>query len=312
MGKIKLEIVIPARNAGAYISETIESLQQQGLSNWLAYVVDDGSKDDTCKCLDTINDSRISILHTDGLGAPLARNLGLQQVSSSYVMFLDADDRLRPDALMRLYLALEESESAVLAYGNEMLIDSTGRSFNKQFAGTAERPSGQVLEKILSHCFIPTTGAALLRTALVKRVQGFTADLPASQDWDLWCRMALHGSFIHVDGEPVIDYRIHEEAMSRNLQPERYTMANEAVFSHPEIIARLPGKTLARLKALREASNFYNAAKEALRKKERRAARAWILESLIRNPVNTRAYVLGMCAFTGWMPRSVGRRIGIR
>ena len=104
--------------------------------------------------------------------------------------------------------------------------------------------------------------------------------------------MAILGAFTFVGGEPVLDYRIHPEGMSRGIDPERYTEANEAVFGNGHIQARLDARTLRRLRG------------------DWQRARHWALGSLSRDAHNPRAVMLLLCALAGRAPTWVTRRLG--
>lgn len=310
-GSVLIDIVIPARDARDFLGATLQSLLAQSFERWRAWVVDDGSVDGTAQCVGDAGDARVNLLRTPGIGAPGARNTGLGRAAAPYVMFLDADDCLRPDALERLLPPLEADPSTVLAYGREDLISPAGERVDRPFARPRRRcPSGEVLERILAECFIPTTGAALLRTDVVRQLGGFRIGLPASQDWELWCRMALRGTFSFVGQEPVIDYRIHPQAMSRSVAPERYLEANDAVFENSDIRARLGSRGLLRLRRKREARNHYNAAKEAVRQANWVQARRWALGSLLRDAHNPRAMLILVCALAGRAPAWMMHRLG--
>lgn len=308
-----IDVIIPARNASRFIGNALDSLKKQTLKDWRVFVVDDGSTDDTRARVLAETDTRIHCLHTPGVGAPLARNEGLQHADRPYALFLDADDMLEPTALERLCAKLVADPLSVLAYGAEMLVAADGTPFREGMQRDKQGyPSGQVLEIILTRCFIPTPGAALIRAQRVRDVGGFTPGLPAAQDWELWCRLALNGDFAYVGGDPVIRYRMHGDAMTANLTPDRYEPANEAVFNHPEIRRRLPNDRIIQLRRQREAQDYYNSAKEAFRRDDWRAARTWAWESLRRNPRNTRTWAIAVFAWLSWAPNSVSCRLGKR
>ena len=307
-----MEVVIPARDAGAFIGETLDSLRSSSFQAWKAWVVDDGSRDHTAAIAENTGDPRVALLKSTGIGAPGARNRGLDEVRADFVLFLDADDRLPASSLQRLYTTLCEHPASVLSYGRETLISDSGSPFG--FPAPVARgryPSGNVLSTILADCFIPTPGAALLRTSAVRELGGFTPGLPASQDWELWCRMAMLGEFSYVGATPIIAHRIPAAALSRVASPERYQAANRAVFSHPGIRGRFTAEELAGLKRRREARNYHNSAKEALRRTDWQAALAWSRGSLVRQPWNPRAIVIGCCALLRYVPPFVRQRLGI-
>ncbi|WES65002.1 glycosyltransferase family 2 protein [Microbacter sp. GSS18] len=114
-------VVVPGFDVEEYAGEAIASLEAQTFRAWTAILVDDASSDATGAVFDdaAARDPRFRVVHLDrrlGLGA--ARNAGLDLVTTSLVGFLDADDRLRPDALDALVrtITASGSEVAVGAY----------------------------------------------------------------------------------------------------------------------------------------------------------------------------------------------------
>ena len=93
---------MPARNAASHIREAIASVLAQGLDVDALIVVDDGSSDATAAIVRTFGDSRIRLVANDGSGVSAARNAGARAATGEWLMFLDADDRLRPGAIAAL------------------------------------------------------------------------------------------------------------------------------------------------------------------------------------------------------------------
>ena len=120
-------IVIPAFNAEAYISEAIQSVLAQSVSNWELIVIDDGSRDGTIQTISEFKDLRIRVVQQENAGAGAARNRGIEESCGRIICFLDADDRLCPDALKRLVVALEANPHACLAYGEPIVMDASGQ-----------------------------------------------------------------------------------------------------------------------------------------------------------------------------------------
>ncbi|WP_431795456.1 glycosyltransferase family 2 protein [Microbacterium enclense] len=114
MSSPAVTVIVPGRDVAAFAAEALGSLRAQTLDTWRAILVDDGSVDDTRRLFaDAASaDPRFLFLAHDeprGLGA--ARNSGLDLVDTPYTAFLDADDRLRPQALERLTSVLDSSGS---------------------------------------------------------------------------------------------------------------------------------------------------------------------------------------------------------
>ncbi|WP_278102001.1 glycosyltransferase family A protein [Microbacterium proteolyticum] len=114
MSSPAITVIVPGRDVAEFAGEALRSLQTQTLERWRAVLVDDGSTDDTRRLFAdaAAADPRFELVEHDeprGLGA--ARNSGLDLVDTPYTAFLDADDRLRPGALERLWTTLESSRS---------------------------------------------------------------------------------------------------------------------------------------------------------------------------------------------------------
>ena len=96
----KISIIIPAYNTEKYIEKCISSALNQTYENIEVVVIDDGSTDRTLdaarECAE--KDHRIVLETQANKGVSAARNHGLDIASGDYVMFLDSDDWLEPDA----------------------------------------------------------------------------------------------------------------------------------------------------------------------------------------------------------------------
>lgn len=94
-----ISVIMPAFNAGTYISEAINSVLKQNHSNWELLIVNDGSTDNTESIIKSIADPRIKYFKKENGGVSSARNLALQNMKGEYFCFLDADDTFPKDAL---------------------------------------------------------------------------------------------------------------------------------------------------------------------------------------------------------------------
>ncbi|WP_063558190.1 glycosyltransferase family 2 protein [Lacticaseibacillus paracasei] len=90
----EVSIIIPAHNAEHFITKCLQSIQQQSFQNFQVLVVDNDSTDRTVeKVLSFVStDKRFRLLSNSALGVSNARNLGLREVQSKFVTFVDADD----------------------------------------------------------------------------------------------------------------------------------------------------------------------------------------------------------------------------
>ncbi len=115
---MKFSIIIPAYNAEKYLGECLKSLEAQTFQDFEIVIVDDGSKDGTGEVADVFATSfhDVCVLHKANEGLILARRDGLSIVHGEYVLFLDADDALRSDALELLAEIVEGHHPDIVQY----------------------------------------------------------------------------------------------------------------------------------------------------------------------------------------------------
>lgn len=106
-----VSIIIPAYNAEAFIERAVLSALRQTYSKIEVIVVDDGSKDATKTITEAIaaKDHRVKLISVENGGVSRARNIGMDNATGEYIMFLDADDELYPDAAEVMRNCLRET-----------------------------------------------------------------------------------------------------------------------------------------------------------------------------------------------------------
>ena len=95
---------MPAHNAAEYISRAMDSIltQQNERYSYELIVIDDGSTDDTAKIVQSYCSKRVTLIHADHCGPGRAREIGLQNATGEYVLFVDADDYVYPQYFERI------------------------------------------------------------------------------------------------------------------------------------------------------------------------------------------------------------------
>src|SRR4051812_42481615 len=126
----RVSVIVPARDAEATLGETLASLRAQALADLEAIVVDDASADGTRALVAAAaaEDGRFRLLALSAnLGTAGARNAGLREARSRWVLFLDADDWVGPDHLASLVAAAEADPGADGALGGYRHASADGR-----------------------------------------------------------------------------------------------------------------------------------------------------------------------------------------
>ena len=96
-----ISIIIPVYNAERYLRFCLESILTQQMRDFEVLVVNDGSRDNSLVICEEYaeRDSRVRVFDKPNGGVSSARNLALDNAQGEYVMFVDADDWVLPDAL---------------------------------------------------------------------------------------------------------------------------------------------------------------------------------------------------------------------
>ena len=103
---VKISVIMPVYNAGAYLAPAIESVLGQTLRDLELIIVDDVSTDGSLDVARgyAARDSRVRVMAMENNGGPgIARNRGIEAARSEYLGFMDSDDLMPPDAFQNLY-----------------------------------------------------------------------------------------------------------------------------------------------------------------------------------------------------------------
>lgn len=120
-----VSIVIPMFNQELNINRTINSCLKQNLKNIEIIIVDDGSNDKSFKIIKqfTAQDSRIKIYQNkENYGTLHARIKGVLNATGEFIIFLDADDELLPEACDKVYFTMKKNKVDFLSFGVKGLI----------------------------------------------------------------------------------------------------------------------------------------------------------------------------------------------
>lgn len=113
-----ISVIVPAYNAGKFISKCICSILKQTYTNFELLIIDDGSEDNTAAiCAHYAQrDARIRYVFQENAGVSAARNHGLRLASGQYIAFVDADDWVDTRYLEELYMAMQGHALAVCGH----------------------------------------------------------------------------------------------------------------------------------------------------------------------------------------------------
>jgi hypothetical protein len=200
----QVSVVIPVWGA-YYVGLLAEAVASVDTCTVPAHII---VVDNACESPLTAPDGCEVVRSEERLSTGAARNLGLSFVKTEYVVFLDADDVLVPDALARLVMGLERRPaSPILVAG---IIDATGapyRRWQRVRAILAGHPRAYAWCNAV-WSITPTQGCAIVRTAAAREAGGY-GDASIGEDGVLGASLAFRGP-VAIDPEPALVYRAHE------------------------------------------------------------------------------------------------------
>lgn len=178
-------VVIPCRNAAAFVQQAVDSVLAQSMRVAQIVVVDDGSTDGTREVLSRLRD-RVTVVTQDAAGGNAARNRGLEALDTKWVQFLDADDWLLPQKI-EYHVELAERTDCDLVYGPVRIQRGTQPVSEERYGPTVAGPAP---EHWLSYG-LTQTGGILWRTQSLRDLGGWNERQPVCQDNELAMRAVL-------------------------------------------------------------------------------------------------------------------------
>jgi glycosyltransferase involved in cell wall biosynthesis len=202
MDMTTVSVVIPCFNHARFVGEAIDSALAQTGGAVEVIVVDDGSTDDSAAIATRYSQARL--LRQPNAGLSRARNAGLQVCNGEVVIFLDADDRLLPNAATSALRAFRRHPLAAMVFGRCELIDTDGRPLPTNLPVVRANHYQELLQR--NYIWMPAM-AAFRRSALVA-VGGFDPKVDASADYDMYLRVS-RTALVGGHDDLVAQYRQH-------------------------------------------------------------------------------------------------------
>lgn len=202
-------VIVPCYNGAAFLEEALRSALAQSYRAVEVVVIDDGSTDSSPEIAQRLP---VRYIRQQNLGLSVARNAGIRESKGSYVVFLDADDRLRPEAIESGLNALATHPDCAITVGDHVFIAADGSHLaNSDKACEVHRH----YEALLKSNFIEMISSVLFRRSVFDEVGGFDTALRVAEDYDLYLRIARVRP-ICCHAVIVAEYRMHGTNMSRN------------------------------------------------------------------------------------------------
>jgi glycosyltransferase involved in cell wall biosynthesis len=203
-------VVIPCYKQAHLLGDALRSCLAQEPLPAEIIVVDDGSPDDVAAAVAALGDPGIRLVRRPNGGLSAARNTGLVASTSPFLVFLDADDTLRPGALSAGLACHAANPGAAFVWGGFQNMDGNGRPYGPL---VARRPHVDPLVALLAGNIVGMHGAVMYRREPLVAAGGFDKALRTVEDWDMYLRLARDHPVAWHD-RIVANYRRYDNSMS--------------------------------------------------------------------------------------------------
>lgn len=188
---MEITIIIPVYNRAEVLMRTLLSVLAQTYRPLHVVLVDNGSTDASLELLQHFKeeheapDFKVTVCAESVRGAAAARNRGLDEAASEWVMFFDSDDEMAPSLVERYAAAIADNPQADIVYTDvEIVSDENGASCIK-YAPRKNMLSGNIFHSYLS------TQRYIVRKATVEAAGRWNPQMLGWNDWELGVRLLL-------------------------------------------------------------------------------------------------------------------------
>lgn len=117
---MKFSFIIPVYNGERYLKKCIDSILEQNFLNTEIIIINDGSTDNTDKIINSAyhSDKRVIYKRIKNSGVSAARNIGIENSTGEYILFVDSDDWIEKDLLIALNNLLEQKNYDLILFNS--------------------------------------------------------------------------------------------------------------------------------------------------------------------------------------------------
>lgn len=210
-----ISVIMPVYNREQYIEAAVESVMKQDYEQFELIIVDDCSLDQTPLIIKELTEKYpgriLSIRHETNTGVAQARNTAIQHSQYDILMMADSDDIQYPTRMRTMYEKLL-STSADIIFNDCEMIDDQGYSLGRYKGYPIDLNTDTVLAKLLERNYFWMSLAMLRKTSSIY----FDKNIPTSEDYELFLRMALEQKRFVICQDVLTYYRIHGNNLSSN------------------------------------------------------------------------------------------------
>ena len=230
-------IVTASYNYGHYIGECLQSVAAQEGVTFEHLIMDAGSKDNTAEVVKEFPNAVFFQEPDKGMSDGI--NKGFRRAKGKWVMWLNADDRLKPGALAVVKDFIARHSTADVIYGNWDFINAEGKFLRRMTLFPFDR---EIL--IQQGCYIGSTACFFRRETTIAEGHLLDVDFNYCMDGEYYARLSGLGKQFRYLPEVIADFRLHGESISQRSigkQDMKNVLRIQQQSAEPRAIRRIYG-----------------------------------------------------------------------
>ena len=229
--KILFSIIIPTYNRENKLKKAIDSVLSQKFKNWEILVIDNYSRDNTKKLVQSYKNKNINFFRIKNYGIiAKSRNFGISKSKGRFIAFLDSDDIWTKEKLYECNKIIKSNPSVKFIYHNMNIKKSSENIYSKkvEYFRALSKPIKNDL--IINGPAFPTS-SVVVDKKIFKKINYFNENkrFIAWEDFDAWIRLACKtNNFKEIN--KILGYLISDKTNTNNAKRQIkniYTFKNE-------------------------------------------------------------------------------------
>ncbi|MCX8009673.1 MAG: glycosyltransferase family 2 protein, partial [Ignavibacteria bacterium] len=228
-----VSVIIPCYNQAVYLEDSLGSVINQTFKDWECIIINDGSTDQTNnKAMDLILtnlDKKILLLEKENGGLSSARNFGIRYSNGSFILPLDADDKIHHSFLEKTVNFLKNNPNFHFVYTDQQQFGK----INKLIVTKEWNKREIAIFNFIAYC-------TLYIKEIWLNLGGYNPNMKYGyEDWDFWVGCAEQELIGKRLPEALFYYRVKSESMLTNAVKHDEKLKAQIIVNHPKIFTPL-------------------------------------------------------------------------
>lgn len=224
-----ITVVIPVFNVENYLRKCVESVEDQTYKSFEIILVDDGSSDSSGVLCDELSElyGNIKVIHQENKGLGGARNTGIKNCNTEFIMFLDSDDYIHPELFQKCMEAVKKSNCQIILFDMVSVNEKDEKGIVYSAPITPEKVFSS--DEAIGICKNPTACDKVYKTALFKEHNIYFPEKVWYEDLRTTPKLlACAEKIMRIESEPLYYYLQRSDSIMHTPDYERMICERKA------------------------------------------------------------------------------------